>query len=39
MFLDPALGFALGWNYWLLWAGIIIAEYSTHFARGASIAR
>ncbi|EEU42704.1 uncharacterized protein NECHADRAFT_47466 [Fusarium vanettenii 77-13-4] len=31
-FLDPALGFALGWNYWLLWAGIIIAEYSTHYA-------
>ncbi|RSL48783.1 hypothetical protein CEP53_009423 [Fusarium sp. AF-6] len=28
MFLDPALGFALGWNYWLLWAGIIIAEYN-----------
>ncbi|KAL6359820.1 hypothetical protein LRP88_07244 [Fusarium phalaenopsidis] len=28
MFLDPALGFALGWNYWLLWAGIIIAKYT-----------
>ncbi|KAF5599085.1 amino acid permease [Fusarium pseudocircinatum] len=28
MFVDPALGFALGWNYALLWAGIIIAEYN-----------
>lgn len=28
MFVDPAVGFALGWNYWFLWAGIIIAEYS-----------
>ncbi|KAJ0270598.1 hypothetical protein COL940_011556 [Colletotrichum noveboracense] len=27
-FVDPAVGFALGWNYWLLWAGIIIAEYN-----------
>ncbi|KAB8228612.1 uncharacterized protein BDW43DRAFT_303706 [Aspergillus alliaceus] len=25
-FVDPAWGFALGWNYSLLWAGIIIAE-------------
>ncbi|KAH7022116.1 amino acid permease [Ilyonectria destructans] len=28
MFVDPAVGFALGWNYWFLWAGIIIAEYN-----------
>ncbi|KAF6825634.1 amino acid permease [Colletotrichum plurivorum] len=27
-FVDPAVGFALGWNYWFLWAGIIIAEYN-----------
>ena len=27
-FIDPAVGCALGWNYWLLWAGIIMAEYS-----------
>lgn len=30
-FIDPAVGFALGWNYWLLWAGIIMAEYSVSF--------
>ncbi|EFX06681.1 amino acid permease [Grosmannia clavigera kw1407] len=28
MLIDPALGFALGWNYWFLWAGIIMAEYN-----------
>ncbi|CAI7595362.1 unnamed protein product [Penicillium bialowiezense] len=27
-FIDPAWGFALGWNYFLLWAGIIMAEYT-----------
>lgn len=27
-FIDPCWAFALGWNYWLLWAGIIMAEYS-----------
>ncbi|KAJ5359639.1 uncharacterized protein N7496_012052 [Penicillium cataractarum] len=27
-FIDPAWGFALGWNYFLLWAGIIMAEYN-----------
>lgn len=27
-FIDPAWGFALGWNYFLLWASIIMAEYS-----------
>lgn len=27
-FIDPSWGFALGWNYFLLWAGIIMAEYS-----------
>jgi amino acid transporter len=27
-FIDPALGFALGWNYFLLWSGVIIANYS-----------
>ncbi|KAM0229000.1 hypothetical protein ACHAPO_010275 [Fusarium lateritium] len=27
-FIDPALGFSLGWNYWFLWAGIIMAEYN-----------
>ncbi|KAH0365124.1 amino acid permease-like protein, partial [Aureobasidium melanogenum] len=25
---DPSWGFALGWNYWFLWAGIIMAEYN-----------
>lgn len=29
-FIDPAVGFALGWNYWFLWAGILMAEYSRH---------
>ena len=29
-FIDPAWGFALGWNYFLLWAGIIMAEYSSY---------
>lgn len=33
-FVDPAVGFALGWNYWLLWAGIIMAEYSTRLRKG-----
>ncbi|KAF5012158.1 hypothetical protein FDECE_1807 [Fusarium decemcellulare] len=33
MFVDPAVGFALGWNYWFLWAGIIIAEYSAHLSK------
>ncbi|GME35824.1 Amino acid permease [Neofusicoccum parvum] len=27
-FIDPAVGFALGWNYWFLWAGILMAEYN-----------
>ncbi|CAG8943060.1 unnamed protein product [Penicillium salamii] len=27
-FIDPAWGFALGWNYFLLWTGIIMAEYN-----------
>lgn len=27
-FVDPALGFALGWNYWLSWAVTIAAEIS-----------
>lgn len=27
-FLDPAIGFALGWNYWFLWAGVLMAEYN-----------
>ncbi|KAF4544027.1 Amino acid permease [Lasiodiplodia theobromae] len=27
-FIDPAFGFALGWNYWFLWAGILMAEYN-----------
>ncbi|OJJ64080.1 hypothetical protein ASPSYDRAFT_192134 [Aspergillus sydowii CBS 593.65] len=27
-FIDPSWGFALGWNYFLLWAGIIMAEYN-----------
>jgi len=27
-FVDPALGFALGWNYFLVWSGVIIANYS-----------
>ena len=27
-FVDPALGFALGWNYWFLWASAIPAELS-----------
>ncbi|KAE8155080.1 amino acid permease/ SLC12A domain-containing protein [Aspergillus avenaceus] len=27
-FVDPAVGFALGWNYFFLWAGIIMAEYN-----------
>ncbi|KAM0751215.1 general amino acid permease AGP3 [Meredithblackwellia eburnea MCA 4105] len=26
-FLDPALGFSLGWNYCILWFGILAAEY------------
>ncbi|PPJ60301.1 hypothetical protein CBER1_01297 [Cercospora berteroae] len=26
--IDPCWAFALGWNYWLLWAGIIMAEYN-----------
>nr|XP_019050070.1 hypothetical protein I302_00491 [Kwoniella bestiolae CBS 10118]OCF29000.1 hypothetical protein I302_00491 [Kwoniella bestiolae CBS 10118] len=27
-FLDPALGFSLGWNYDFLWFGILAAEYN-----------
>ncbi|RDW81394.1 uncharacterized protein DSM5745_04951 [Aspergillus mulundensis] len=27
-FIDPAWGFALGWNYFFLWCGIIMAEYN-----------
>ncbi|KAI9172813.1 amino-acid permease [Paramyrothecium foliicola] len=27
-FIDPAIGFSLGWNYWFLWMGIIMAEYN-----------
>ncbi|KAL4969457.1 amino acid permease/ SLC12A domain-containing protein [Aspergillus stella-maris] len=27
-FIDPAWGFALGWNYCFLWCGIIMAEYN-----------
>nr|XP_018259443.1 uncharacterized protein I303_08372 [Kwoniella dejecticola CBS 10117]OBR81601.1 hypothetical protein I303_08372 [Kwoniella dejecticola CBS 10117] len=27
-FLDPALGFSLGWNYAFLWFGILAAEYN-----------
>ncbi|KAK7228074.1 hypothetical protein V2G26_000244 [Clonostachys chloroleuca] len=27
-FIDPAAGFAVGWNYCFLWAGIIMAEYN-----------
>ncbi|MFC7393534.1 amino acid permease [Scopulibacillus cellulosilyticus] len=27
-FIDPALGFALGWNYWLTWAMTLAAELS-----------
>ncbi|KAJ5781505.1 uncharacterized protein N7518_009988 [Penicillium psychrosexuale] len=27
-FIDPAWGFALGWNYFFLWTGIIMAEYN-----------
>ncbi|KAF4979777.1 hypothetical protein FZEAL_4081 [Fusarium zealandicum] len=26
-FIDPAVGFSLGWNYWFLRAGIVMAEY------------
>lgn len=25
-FVDPALGFSLGWNYWYLWVRIWIVE-------------
>lgn len=25
-FIDPALGFALGWNYWLSWASVLAVE-------------
>ncbi|MDQ7860722.1 hypothetical protein RCO48_05450 [Peribacillus frigoritolerans] len=27
-FIDPALGFALGWNYWFTWAMTLAAELS-----------
>jgi amino acid permease len=27
-FLDPAIGFSLGWNYAFLWFGILAAEYN-----------
>ncbi|WVQ84855.1 hypothetical protein IAT38_007012 [Cryptococcus sp. DSM 104549] len=28
-FLDPALGFSLGWNYAFLWFGVMASEYNT----------
>lgn len=28
-FVDPALGFALGWNYWLNWAITLAVDVST----------
>ncbi|KAL2843146.1 amino acid permease-domain-containing protein [Aspergillus pseudoustus] len=28
-FIDPAWGFVLSWNYFLLWTGIIMAEYTS----------